>query len=238
MTGRTIRLSTGADRAARRARRQVVPFWLLQVTELATTVAFADLSIHIDRNTLLLVAGAAFAILAVTAQGPLGIVRVCGRRLHITVVTVVAGLCAMAPVVGVLRPGIEGILILEFGAVGVARLATLTRTDPGRAGSAAPRVPASAFGPGATGPIIDATATETGRDAPPATGVRAAAGARVAGRRAGIASAAVTRSAVQHGPAARAAAKHTIRRAGRYAGRIAKASRSEPEPEEGPTSTP
>jgi len=50
----------------------------------------AGLSIHIRHSALLVIAAGAFALLAVTARGPLGLARVCGPRLHATLDIVVA----------------------------------------------------------------------------------------------------------------------------------------------------
>ena len=43
---------------------------------------------------------------------------------------VLAGVIALAPLVPAMRPDIEGIIVVEFGAVGLFRVATLTRTGP------------------------------------------------------------------------------------------------------------
>jgi hypothetical protein len=76
---------------------------------------------------LLLGAAGAFALLAVTARGPLGLVRICGLRLHATLDIVVAVALAAAPILPALRPDITGILVVEVAAVAWVRLATLTR---------------------------------------------------------------------------------------------------------------
>jgi hypothetical protein len=89
--------------------------------------ALAGLSVHIQRSGLLLVAAGAFALLAITARGPLGLARVCGPRLHATLDIVVAVAVAAAPVIPALRPDITGIAVVEVTAVAWVRLATLTR---------------------------------------------------------------------------------------------------------------
>ena len=89
--------------------------------------ALAGLSIHVGHSGLLLVAAGAFALLAVTARGPLGLARVCGPRLHATLDIVVALAVAAAPIVPALRPDITGIAAVEVAALAWVRLATLTR---------------------------------------------------------------------------------------------------------------
>jgi len=136
----------------------VVPFWILQLAELLAAVALADLSLHVDRGGLLVAGTAVFALLAITANGPLGLVRVVPRRLHVHAVCVVAVVFALAPVLPQVRPDVSGIIIIEFGAVGLFRLATLTstvvtvRAPRGSARAAAhatdrPAVPTSSMGP-------------------------------------------------------------------------------------------
>jgi hypothetical protein len=195
----------------------VVPFWILQAAGYLVLVALADLSLHVDDGRVLVAAGVVYAALAVTADGPLGLVRLCGRRLHVTLVVGASVVVALAPVVPALRPDLEGILILEVIAIGMLRLATLTSTAPARArpvaGPGSP-VDTTAPGAGAAGtspPAGDPTAT------PPTTTDSAA---RMAGRAAGVASAAAARSAVQHRPAAEAQVKRALRGAGRMAGRV------------------
>jgi hypothetical protein len=89
--------------------------------------ALAGLSVHIKHSGLLLVGAAAFALLAVTARGPLGLARVCGPRLHATLDIVVAVALAAAPLLPALRPDITGIAVVEVTALAWIRLATLTR---------------------------------------------------------------------------------------------------------------
>lgn len=87
----------------------------------------AGLSIHIRHSGLLLIAAGAFALLAVTARGPLGLARVCGPRLHATLDIVVALAVAAAPIVRALRPDITGIAAVEVASLAWVRLSTLTR---------------------------------------------------------------------------------------------------------------
>jgi hypothetical protein len=89
--------------------------------------ALAELSIHIGHSGLLIAAAGAFAFLAVTARGPLGLARLCGPRLHATLDIVVALALATAPIVPALRPDGAGIVVVEVAALAWVRLATLTR---------------------------------------------------------------------------------------------------------------
>ncbi len=186
--------------------RRVVPFWVLQATELLALVALADLSLHVTGGGLLVGTGALFAGLALFADGPLGVVKVCSRRLHVVLVAIASVVVALAPVVPAFRPDIEGIIVVEVVAVGLLRLATLTST-------AGPR-PRSGAG---SGPVIDTTAdvvTPSPPQPPPAAAGSAA-------RRAGRATAAAAQASAQHRPAAEAQVKRAIRGAGRLAGKAA-----------------
>ena len=213
-----------------RLSRRWIPFWALQAAEVAVGLVFADISIHVANGGFLVVAGVADAGLAITAKGPLGIFRLCGQRLHMVLAMVVSTVIALAPLVPVLRPDIQGIIVLEFGAVGVFRLATLTRTD-GLRGTGRPA------GMGAAGPVIDTTATPTvaGADARrPTPDAGPAAGpadgtvptpaptpaARRAGQVGGAAVASGRRAAARYGPEAEAQVKSTIRGIGRLAGKV------------------
>jgi hypothetical protein len=165
----------------------VVPFWILQLAELLAAVALADLSLHVDRGGLLVAGTAAFALLAITANGPLGLVRVVPRRLHVYAVCVVAVVLALAPILPQIRPDVSGIIIIEFGAVGLFRLATLTSTvvtvrkPRGSARATAhtvdqPAVPRSALGSASATGSTSTSGPSTGADAAPrsATGAEAA----------------------------------------------------------------
>jgi len=211
-----------------RLSRRWIPFWALQAAEVAVGLVFADISIHVANGGFLVVAGVADAGLAITAKGPLGIVRLCGQRLHVVLAMVVSTVIALAPLVPVLRPDIQGIIVLEFGAVGVFRLATLTRTD-GLRGTGRPA------GMGADGPVINTTATVAGADARrptptagpadgPADGTVPTPAPTPAARRAGqVGGAAVAsgrRAAARYGPEAEAQVKSTIRGIGRLAGKV------------------
>jgi hypothetical protein len=95
----------------------------------------AELSVHIGHSGLLLVAAGAFALLALTARGPLGVARLIGPRLHATLDVAVAVAMAAAPVLPAFRPDINGILVVEVAAVAWVRLATLTRYTRAPAGA-------------------------------------------------------------------------------------------------------
>ena len=220
---------------------RVTPFWVLQLAEILSVLALADLSLHVSRGGVLTVAGAIFAALALTADGPLGVIRIFGRKLHVRLVVVVGLLVAVSPAVSLIRPDVEGIIILELVAVGIIRLATLVNTDP------RPARPKRVRG---SGPVVDASArvepspsTGNGPDPSPSraspgrsflpTEETVGSAARWAGRAAGAASSAASRTTAKHGPATKAQAKRTIRTAGRWVGRARAASRPE-----GPTSEP
>jgi hypothetical protein len=219
--------------------RRITPFWVLQTAEILSVVALADLSLHVDRGGVLAVAGGIFAALALTADGPLGIVRIFSRKLHVVVVVVAAVVVALSPVVSAIRPDIEGILILEIAAVGIIRLATLVNTDPR---------PTTSRGLRGSRRIVDATATVSARppasvpsepepSAPPSAGrslfpseESVGAAARWAGRAAGAAGSAASRTTAKHGPTAKAQAKRTIRSAGWLVGRVTSGSEDPPVP--------
>lgn len=205
------RAGTAADR--RRSRR-IIPFWILQAAGLLALVALADLSLHVGHGGTLVGAGAAYAALALTADGPLGLAHLCSRPLHARLVVAVSVAVAVSPLVPALRPDIEGIIILEVVAVGMLRLATLTTT-------AANRSPAAAV----DGPVVEAAATPSGT-APPDEGPAAAPGRApaasptdLAARWAGRTAAAATTAAAQHRPAAEDQVRRAIRRAGRLTGK-------------------
>jgi hypothetical protein len=108
-------------------RRRPIAFAIHQLFEYFFAVALIVLSVHIGRSALLLAAGVGLGILAVTARGPLGLIRVCGARLH-AVLDVVAGvLMALSPLVPTLRPGALGIVAIELVAVAWLRVTMLTR---------------------------------------------------------------------------------------------------------------
>ena len=221
--------------------QRVTPFWILQVAEILSVLALADLSLHVSRGGVLSVAGGVFAALALTADGPLGVFRIFGRRLHVKLVVVAGALVAVSPVVSAIRPDIEGIIILELVAIGIIRLATLVNSDPR---------PARSKGVRGSRRVVDATATvapsSSARTRPAASPPPGSPGrsflpteesvgtaARWAGRATGAAASAASRASAKHGPHAKAQAKRTIRTAGRLVGRARATSRPD-----APTSEP
>jgi hypothetical protein len=223
-------MSDGGGRArVHRAstRSRWLPFAALQAIEIAVGVIFAYLSVHVSNSSLMVVAGAAFAFLAVTARGTLGIVRLFGPRLHVLLVVVVAVAVGLAPIIPAFRPDIEGIIVIEFGVVGLIRLATFTQTDPPTSG----RRRMSTIDADTVvepGPAVPSPVDPTSRPAAPSPAVTGAA-ARWLGRATGAAPASGRRAVAQHRPEAEAQAKRTIRNAGRIAGRIASSTQSRPE---------
>jgi hypothetical protein len=108
-----------------------VAFGLHQILEYILAVALVLMSVHIGRSRLLLIGGVIFGLLALTARGPLGIVRLCGMRLHGLLDVTAAVFLAAAPLIGPLRPGIAGLVAIELVAVAWLRLAMLTRYSSG-----------------------------------------------------------------------------------------------------------
>jgi hypothetical protein len=208
----------GGDRSS--GRRRWIPFWVLQLAELGVAIIFVDISVHVSNGGLLLAAAIGFAALAVTANGPVGLVRICGPWLHMTLLVAVAAVVAVAPLVPSLRPDVEGIIVIEFGAIGLIRLATLTEMGP----SPRPSWLSRRSDPS----VIDATATVTsGTGAHPtapgkdrATRSSTGAAARRAGRVVGAASVSGRRAAARHRPAAEEQMRRAVRRAGRITGRF------------------
>jgi hypothetical protein len=239
---------SGRSPAARAGRHRWIPFWVLQASEVAIALVFMELLIHVSNGGLLVAAAVTFFALAVTARGPLGVFRICGQRLHLTLATAAAAAVAVAPVIPALRPDIQGIIVIEFGAVGLIRLATLTlATDYPRATGTSRRRRGVVIDTTAT--VVDASTagrttagrttagrttagrtaagpTTTGRQpgdqaaAPRATTPPAGAAARWAGRTTGAAAASAKKMTARYRPEAEAQVKRTIREAGRIAGRM------------------
>ncbi len=215
-----------------------LPFWVLQVSEMVIAFVFVDISVHVARSGLLVGAAIALLALAVTAQGPLGLFRLISQPLHRHLTMGASVALMVAPAIPALRPDVQGIIVVEFGALGLLRLCTLTRTS--EAGSTGWRnIPVNTV-------VVDARVVDTQvvdqRAAAPgqraaAPGQRAAApGQRAAApgqtdasvdstaRRAGRATGAVITSGKQavteHRPAVEAKVKRSIRSLGRLAGRL------------------
>jgi hypothetical protein len=217
----------------RSGRRRWVPFWALQVSEVVVALVFVDISIHVHSGRLLIVAAVVFLVLAATADGPLGIARVCSPRLHLVLVVVAAVLIGLAPIIPAVRPDIQGIIVVEFGVVGLMRLATLTTVAdagegmrlrmhhhssvidttakvspfPARSG---PAETGGGSGAGGAGGTADPSSSSAADDA-----------ARWAGRTAAAAAASGREAAAKYRPEAEAHVKRTIREAGKLAGRLA-----------------
>jgi hypothetical protein len=199
---------------------------VLQTIEVAVAVVFVDVSAHVARGGLLVAGAIVFAGLALTAQGPLGLLRICGQRLHLVLITVTAAVVALAPVIPALRPDIEGIIVIEFGAIGLIRLATFTRSADGD------QVVSERTGPA----VIDVRATvvtpanPSGPRARPPGPTSTGGAARWVGRTAAVVTESGKRVAAKHRPAAEARVKQSIRRAGRFAGRVTSSSPANPAP--------
>lgn len=196
--------------------RWQLPFWALQVLEYGVAFLLVTQSVHVGHGGLLIAGGTVLFVLAVTADGPLGIFRVCGQRLHrvlvLTVAVVLAACCAFAA----LRPDVEGLLVIGAAIVALLVLASRTTVTGGRGRrrKGAPR-PAE---------VIDATATVTPPpDAPVVeqTDQTGGSAARKAGRTTGAAAAAGKRAVDEHRPQVEDGVKRTIRGAGRLAGKLA-----------------
>jgi len=202
--------SGGNDPDGRGRGRGRLHFWVIQVTELAVAVGLVDLSLHVTRAAVLLGAAGVLAAISLTAKGPLGVVRLVGRPAHRVVALVVAAGMALAPLAPALRPGVDGIAILELGAIGLARVATLVRVAPGPL-SADPEAPGRRAARGE--PSGASPGSRGGADPPPV-----ARAARWAGRAASQAGTAVNRAADSHGPVAKAHVLRVARTSGRVTG--------------------
>lgn len=197
--------------------RRWIPFWVLQATEIVVALVFVDISVHVARSGLLVGGAVALLVLAVTAQGPLGFFRLIGQRLHRHLTMAVSVALMLAPLIPALRRDVQGIIVVEFGAVGLLRLCTLTRTGEGGATGwrSAP----------ATGVVLDARVVETKVVDPRAaasgqTGVAADSTARRAGRATGAVITSGRQAVAERRPEAEAKVKRTIRSLGRLAGRL------------------
>ncbi len=196
-----------------------IPFWALQVLELGVAFLLVTQSVHVAHGAILVVGGLVIALLALTADGPLGVFRVVGQRLHVVLVAGTSIALAALSVVPPLRPDAEGLVVIAGAVVALVFLATRTVTASGRRGRPARR----------PGPVIDATATVvprgTAADGPDNAAAPAADGpdnaVRRAGRTAGAAAAAGRRAVDGHRPQVEDRVRRTLRGAGRLAGRLA-----------------
>jgi hypothetical protein len=171
------------------------------------------LSVHIGGSDLLLIAGLAFGVVALTARGPFGLLRLCPARLHGAVDVVVAVVLALSPVLRPLRPGIVSIVVIEVVAVAWLRVSMLTRYRL-RAPSAAP----AATDPAAAPPALPASApTDDATDH--TTAVTATGPALGAIRHLGR----LTAGARQRLPEAQGALESGARQLGTHSGRLQRA---------------
>ncbi len=128
-----------------------ITFWALQVLEFGIAFLLVTQSIHVGRAGILIAFGVVLVLLALTADGLLGVYRVCSQRLHVLLVAGAAiGLGALA-FVPRLRPDAEGLLMIVVAAIAVVFLASRTITTSGSGGRRRARRK--------SGPVIDATAT-------------------------------------------------------------------------------
>jgi len=211
------------------APRWRIPFWAFQVLELGVAFLLVTQSVHVGHGGLLVGAGAVLAVLALTADGPLGITRRCGQRLHVSVVAGVAiGFGALA-FVPALRPDVEGLLVIIGAVVALVFLATRTTVTPRSAGrrrsrrTGAPVIDATATVVPATTPDAGPTPTPSGAAPPPAPESADVpdTALRKAGRTTGAAAAAGKRAVDEHRPQVEEQVKRSLRGAGRLAGRLA-----------------
>ncbi len=209
--------------APERERGWRIPFWALQVLELGVAFLLVTQSVHVGHGEILVGAGAALALLALTADGPLGIYPICRQRLHITLVIAAAVAMAVAACIPAVRPDLEGLLVIGLAVVALIVLASRTSISGGR--SRRRRAPGR-------GEVIDATATVATPDpqtAPPMPTDGGDSAIRKAGRTTGAAAAAGKRAVDEHRPAVEDQVKRGLRGAGRLAGRLA-GPKSSPDP--------
>ncbi len=101
---------------------------MLQLAELGIAAVFVDVSVHLTTSGVLLPAAGVLVALSFTAQGPVGVLRLCPRPLHVLLAVGASVVVGFAPILPPLRPDLAGIVVAEFAAIGLIRLATLTRT--------------------------------------------------------------------------------------------------------------
>lgn len=195
-----------------------IPFWALQVLELGVAFLLVTQSVHVRHGAILVVAGAVLAVLALTADGPLGVYRRCGQRLHLVILVGVVVALVVAACIPSTRPDLEGLLVIAFAVVALIVLGARTTTGGGRRRRR--RAPGG-------GEVIDATATVIPAAPEPPAGPAVDPGApdpdsvlRKAGRTTGAAAAAGRRAVDEHRPAVEDQVKKGLRGAGRLAGRL------------------
>ncbi len=226
------------------ATRWHIQFWAFQVLELGVAFLLITQSVHVTNAVVLVVTGVLVALLAVTAEAPLGVVRICSQRLHIVLVVSVAIAAGAAMLLPALRPDVQGVLVMVLAIVAIVALATRTTVTSGTGSSA--RWGRRRAG---RGPVIDATATvvdpaASSKDVPGAdpsdrsdsdtdTDSDSDTVLRRAGRTTGAAAAAGKRTVDEHRPQVEDQVKRTLRGAGRLAGRLAGSKTPPSEPSDG-----
>ena len=231
-TNRRARQPSGASPSAR---VRPLPFWLLQAVEIGLALVLVDTAVHVEHPALLLGLAGLLALLAFTGRGPLGLARICGRGAHVVLAVVLSGLALIGAVVvavasPALRPGAAGLAVVVVAAVGLARLATLTRTEgEGLAAGSWPATVVNATAavsptppppPAAPAPAAPASSTNgDDRRHPDPVGSVGSTTDRLA-HRAGAAAAEGTKLLRRHRPAAEATARRGIRSLGRAMGRM------------------
>jgi hypothetical protein len=200
--------------SARQATGWRIPFWALQVLELGVAFLLVTQSVHVIHGGILVGAGVVLVVLALTADGPLGIYRVCGQRLHRTLVFALVVILVVIACIPSLRPDLEGLLVIALAIVALVVLSSRT-TLTGRRGRRR--------GTKGRGEIIDATATVADPDSggPPLSESEDSDTAiRKAGRTTAAAAAAGKRAVDEHRPVVEDQVKRGLRGAGRLAGRL------------------
>jgi hypothetical protein len=190
---------------------------VLQASELALAVVFADLSIHVAHGGILIGAAVVLFLVSITADGPLGIFRIVSRKRHVQVAVFMAVVFAVVVWLPGVRADSEEKVVVMFASIGLIRIATLTRATA-VGGNRRRR------GRRTGSEVIDATATVAAPDPRPAPSALAEDGdsaIRRAGRTTGAAAAAGKRAVDEHRPVVEDQVKRGLRGAGRLAGRLA-----------------
>jgi hypothetical protein len=201
--------------AARQASGWRIPFWALQVLELGVAFLLVTQSVHVVHGGILAGAGVLLLALALTADGPLGIYRVCGQRLHRTLVFALVSVLVVVACIPSLRPDLEGLLVIALAMVALVVLSSRTTITGGRGRRRGGR---------GRGEIIDATATVAGPEPGGSSSTESDdpdTAIRKAGRTTAAAAAAGKRAVDEHRPAVEDQVKRGLRGAGRLAGRLA-----------------
>ncbi len=205
--------------AAPGSTRWELPFWALQVLELGVAFLLVTQSVHVRHGGVLVGAGAVLAVLALTADGPLGIVVLHGRRLHRVLLVVVVTALVVSAAAPALRTDVEGLLVIGLAVVALVFFASRTSVAGGGRARRGRRA-------GPRGPVIDATATVVD-PADPTDATTSASpddadtSLRRAGRTTGAAAAAGRRAVDDHRPQVEEQVKRGLRGAGRLAGKLA-----------------